>query len=134
VPIPAFAAAAAGADLLVHEATFGAGREDHAAAKRHATVAGALALAGRASAARTLLTHFSQRYPGLPPDAEEEADADAWEAAGAAGAVDGMVVPLRGEVWERLPAIGRAAIAALVGLRSGGEVGDDGDSAGWDSS
>jgi ribonuclease BN (tRNA processing enzyme) len=141
IPSPAFEAAAKGADLLVHEATFGVGREGDAAAKKHATVAGALGLARRAAAARTLLTHFSARYPaGVPPDAE--ADPDGWEGAGAAGAVDGMVVPLGGEVWERLPAVGRAAVAALVGLRSRGDGGGDGgggqdtdgESAGWDSS
>ena len=121
VPCPGFAALASDADLLVHEATFGRGREGDAAAKRHATVAGALALATTARATRTVLTHFSQRYPGPPPDAE--GDAGGWEAAGAVAAVDGMVVPLRGAGFERLPGTGRLAVSVLVALREAGSGG-----------
>ena len=137
VPCPGFAAAAAGADLLVHEATFGAGREGDAASKKHATVAGALGLAASAAARRTVLTHFSQRYPGPPPDAV--ADAGAWEAAGAVAAVDGMVVELRGRGAEALPGVGRRGVDALVALHAGGKEegegeGEEGGAAAYDSS
>ena len=92
VPTEDFARASRGVDLLVHEATFasGADGEGHAARKRHSTVAGALGVAAASLAGRTVLTHFSQRYPGLPPDALE-APAQ-WDAAGAVAAADGMTV------------------------------------------
>ena len=75
----------------------------------------------QAGAYRTVLTHFSQRYPGPPPDAE--GDAGGWEAAGAVAAVDGMVVPLRGAGFERLPGTGRLAVSVLVALREAGSGG-----------
>jgi ribonuclease Z len=54
------------ASILIHEATF----EDDAAAealsKRHCTIGEALQVAQSMFAQRTLLTHFSQRYHGLP--------------------------------------------------------------------
>jgi hypothetical protein len=69
MPCAELAAAGAGALLLVHEATFGDGEveEDHARRKKHSTVAQALAVGDRMGAAHVLLTHFSQRYPLLPP-------------------------------------------------------------------
>lgn len=61
-PSPSFADACRGAHLLVHECTFDSDRQPHARAKRHSTMAEALAVAARMAARRTLLTHFSQRY------------------------------------------------------------------------
>jgi ribonuclease Z len=61
------AQAALGADLLIHEATFEDGMEAEAALKKHSTVGEALAI-GRAMQCRcVVLTHFSQRYPKIPP-------------------------------------------------------------------
>jgi len=56
-----------GADLLIHEATFEDGMEEEAVLKRHSTVSEALGVGKRMGARAILLTHFSQRYPRIPP-------------------------------------------------------------------
>ena len=78
-PCEQLAMAGTGALLLVHEATFGEGEaeEEHARRKRHSTVGQALAIGGRMRAAHVLLTHFSQRYPLLPPPGIVQAQAEA---------------------------------------------------------
>ena len=58
--------------------------------KRHSTSEEAVAAGCSSGAYRTILTHFSQRYPKLPPGLETEAAATA----GIAVAFDGMRVPL----------------------------------------
>eukprot|EP00887_Chlorella_sp_A99_P006161 scaffold3.g6161.t1 len=58
--------AAKGATLLIHEATFDDSMEAEAKAKKHSTTADAVTTGARAGAYRTLLTHFSQRYPKIP--------------------------------------------------------------------
>jgi ribonuclease Z len=65
-PCPALVAAARGATLLVHEATFDDSMADEAVAKRHCTTREAVESGAAAGAYRTLLTHFSQRYPKVP--------------------------------------------------------------------
>ncbi len=55
--------AAAGADLLVHEATFLEGDRDLADRAGHSTAAQAAELAARAGVAMLALTHLSSRYP-----------------------------------------------------------------------
>ena len=71
-PCAALAAACPAPDLLVHEATFAAGLEADAVAKKHSTVPDALRVAQLMHARFLLLTHFSQRYahlfPTLPDD------------------------------------------------------------------
>lgn len=58
--------AAQGATLLIHEATFEDELQDEAIAKRHSTTAEALGVAAAAGVYRTVLTHFSSRYPKIP--------------------------------------------------------------------
>lgn len=58
--------AARGATVLVHEATFEDGMEEDAIKKRHSTVGEAVKVGNDAGAYRTVLTHFSQRYPKVP--------------------------------------------------------------------
>lgn len=58
--------AARGATVLVHEATFEDGMEEDAVKKRHSTVGEAVKVGTDAGAYRTVLTHFSQRYPKVP--------------------------------------------------------------------
>jgi ribonuclease Z len=58
---------ARGADVLIHEATFEDGMEAEAALKRHCTVGEALRVAQEMQAKCLVLTHFSQRYPKIPP-------------------------------------------------------------------
>jgi ribonuclease Z len=57
--------AAAGADLLVIEATFLDDQRDLAEETGHLTASQAAAIARDAGARRVVLTHFSQRYPDL---------------------------------------------------------------------
>jgi ribonuclease Z len=61
-PCEAAVELARGADLLVHEATFGEARREMAAARGHSTAAQAAEVARRAGARRLVLTHFSARY------------------------------------------------------------------------
>lgn len=62
LPCEAAVELARGADLLVHEATFGESRRQMAAERAHSTAAQAAEVARRAGAARLVITHFSARY------------------------------------------------------------------------
>ena len=66
-PSNRFADVAFGADLLIHEATFEIGMEEDAVMKRHSTVGEAIDVASKMNAKSLVLTHFSQRYPKIPP-------------------------------------------------------------------
>ncbi|MCX6768556.1 MAG: ribonuclease Z [Candidatus Micrarchaeota archaeon] len=59
---------AEGADLLIHDATFGEGMGDEAEGRLHTTAAGAARIAKRAGVKKLILTHISCRYA----DAEKE--------------------------------------------------------------
>ncbi|KAK9821939.1 hypothetical protein WJX81_005595 [Elliptochloris bilobata] len=70
-PCDALAEAAADATLLIHEATFEdptpeADWREVALTKRHSMTGEAIEVGQRARAYRTILTHFSQRYPKIP--------------------------------------------------------------------
>ncbi|TFK75060.1 hypothetical protein BDN72DRAFT_758625 [Pluteus cervinus] len=66
-PSTALVAAGKDATLLIHEATMADGQEDMAKKKAHSTFGQALDIGRRMKAKHILLTHFSQRYPKLPP-------------------------------------------------------------------
>jgi len=66
MPCEKLVKAGQGATLLLHEATLEDGMEEDAASKQHSTTSQAIQIAHRMGAARTILTHFSQRYPRIP--------------------------------------------------------------------
>jgi len=59
-------AAARGATLVIHEATFEDGKEAEALLRKHSTIGQALGTIESMQPQRAVLTHFSQRYPKLP--------------------------------------------------------------------
>ena len=88
-PCADLAAAARGCLVLIHEATFEDALRDEAVKKKHSTTGEAIRCGYDANAYRTILTHFSQRYPKAPlfdggesnlfagAGADADADADA---------------------------------------------------------
>lgn len=74
-PSPAILAAASGADLLVHEATFSEEEADKAEQTGHSTAAAAAGLARAAKVRRLVLTHISARYTREAPELLSEAQA-----------------------------------------------------------
>jgi ribonuclease Z len=85
--------AARGADLLIHEATFGAGEDARAKETGHSTAAEAGSVAREAGARRLVLTHISARYLSGAPDLLRQARSIFSETA---VAHDGMTVRLGG--------------------------------------
>lgn len=65
-PCPQLVRAAEGATLLIHEATFDDGLKGEAVEKRHSITREAVRTGSEAKVYRTMLTHFSQRYPKVP--------------------------------------------------------------------
>lgn len=55
-----------GATVLIHEATFEDDKAQEAVNKRHSTFSEAREVGRQMGAFRVILTHFSQRYPGVP--------------------------------------------------------------------
>ncbi|KAF9220720.1 hypothetical protein BS17DRAFT_797508 [Gyrodon lividus] len=67
VPTQKLVQAGQNATLLIHEATMADDQVEMAAAKMHSTVGQAIDIGKRMNAQNILLTHFSARYPTMPP-------------------------------------------------------------------
>jgi ribonuclease Z len=74
-PHPAVLAAAKGADLLVHESTFGEDEKGRAIETGHSTAREAAVVARDAGVRRLVLTHISARYTREAPELLAEAQA-----------------------------------------------------------
>jgi len=104
-----------GATLLIHEATFEPGLVGEARKKRHSTTSEAMEVGRRMGAYRTVLTHFSQRYPKCPESIMD----DCRKSGGSVGvAFDGMCVPY--SLLDHLPAVTMAAAVALAARKDDG--------------
>ncbi len=93
--------------LLLHEATFDdddTGKKE-AIRKRHSTVKEAISIAKQVLPDSVLLSHFSQRYPKLPPGHQANGDLPIAQYPSTA-AYDGMLVKLTHNLSEVLPTLG----------------------------
>ena len=102
-PCAATVNAARGADLLVHEATFGHEEADRARETGHSTAREAAEIASKAEVDRLVITHFSARYSRDTSELEREAR---FVFPNTVAAKDGMTieVPFRDEVPASPPA------------------------------
>lgn len=119
MPSEELVVAGQGASLLVHEATIEDGLEDLARSKGHSTFGQAIDVARRMGAAHLLMTHFSARYPKLPPLVVKQQEGETVREPVVAVAFDLATMRLD-QFWQ----VGRfqPALDALLGWEDGEEV------------
>jgi len=83
--------------LLIHEATFDDDQPMDALKKSHCTVSEALRIFQSSCAESCVLSHFSQRYPRLPPAASPSFSSVSYSMAS-----DGMLIPLDSYMLAKL--------------------------------
>ncbi|KAG1723801.1 hypothetical protein EDB19DRAFT_1915912 [Suillus lakei] len=76
VPTQKLVQAGTGATLLIHEATMANDQVEMARAKMHSTFGQAIDIGKSMNARNILLTHFSARYPKMPPSISERQAGD----------------------------------------------------------
>ena len=96
-----------GATILIHEATMENDLDEMAQQKRHSTTAEAVGDGMALKAERTILTHFSQRYPKLSPWMDMAAAAAAKRAAAEVAAAEAAAAAA--------PTVGAEMLCAPVG-------------------
>lgn len=136
-PSAQFAAIAKNAHLLVHEATLEDEMRVEARAKRHCTAGEALVVASKMGARAVVLSHFSQRYPRMPPlgverggsgmrrarGSQDAAEAGLREAEGTPGDGEGEAPPSLPEMQPHAPRHrGDMTTEELDGVVGKGEV------------
>lgn len=109
-PSRAFATMARGATLLIHEATLDDELQGDAIAKRHCTMSEALDVAHLMEARRVLLTHFSQRYPGIPAGLGRATESRQYQEEGQEGGNDQVVLLAFDQMHVRLGDFKKAAL------------------------
>ncbi|CAN5646077.1 ribonuclease Z [soil metagenome] len=111
-PSPSTVEAAKGAELLVHDATFGAEEAERARQTFHATAAEAARIGVQAGARQLVLTHVSARYSANATPLEREAGA---VFPGTVVAHDGMIIEIGypDDPPEADPASGEARSGSL---------------------
>ncbi|GFH55818.1 hypothetical protein CTEN210_12294 [Chaetoceros tenuissimus] len=98
--------------FLLHEATFDNDERGKVEAKkkRHTTIEEAKNIASQISVDTTLLTHFSQRYPKLPPGFDRDTNHNV------GFAFDGMLIPLQNtNLKQAMVQVTCLAVAVLSG-------------------
>lgn len=103
-----------GCTLLIHEATHAPKESLEAKARKHSTWREALNEGRQMYAYRTILTHFSRRYPNLPTDLTPDVLGH-----DASIAFDGMAVPFA--ILPFLPKYNAAVHEALREIEEGDE-------------
>ncbi|KAJ3185591.1 Zinc phosphodiesterase ELAC protein 2 [Geranomyces variabilis] len=104
-----------GATIVIHEGTLCDSMKDEADRKRHCTIGQAIQVAEKMQARNLLLTHFSQRYPKMPPLPAALTDLESTRSSSSTLQVgiayDLMRVPLS-DFW-RLPILLRMGLARM---------------------
>mmetsp|Transcript_21756 Transcript_21756/g.42796 ORF Transcript_21756/g.42796 Transcript_21756/m.42796 type:complete len:777 (+) Transcript_21756:107-2437(+) len=105
-----------GAHMLIHEATFEDEKVDQARAKRHSTLSEAISIGKRMGVDYTVLTHFSQRYPKIPPLVTQADETDSVDTKIPKVAVASDLMTLSPATLDKACSLGSAVQAIIESL------------------